>query len=305
MKIVFIYELIDPITDETRYIGKTNNIIGRFSGHLNDNSFTYKANWIKSLKKRNLKPILNIIDEVNNEEAGYWEMFYISLYRSWNCRLTNGTRGGEGGSTNKGKKFSEEWIKNLKLGKSKEYKELKRKRKIKSLIERLIKPEIRKKAAETHRKNYPFWISEETKEKISKAHKGKIISEEHKKKISQKLKGRTSPNKGNILSLESKKQMSESHKGKTLSKEIKEKISKANKKTWELRERASKRKGVSNSKLFKTILQFDKKENFIKEWKGIKITSKILNISENGIIDCCKGKQKTCGGFIWKYKLTV
>jgi len=98
MKTTFIYELIDPITDETRYIGKANNPKGRFAGHLNDKSKAYKNNWIKSLKNKGLKPILNIIDEVNNEEAGYWEIFYISLYRSWNCRLTNLDKGGLGGS---------------------------------------------------------------------------------------------------------------------------------------------------------------------------------------------------------------
>ncbi len=305
MKRYFIYELIDPITDETRYIGKTIDLKGRYSGHLNDFSFTHKTNWVKSLKNKGLKPVLNVIDEVNENEANYWEIFYIGLYKSWNCRLTNGTKGGDGGSTNFGKKFSEEWKRNLKLGKTEEYKELKKKNKISFLISRLITPEARKKAVMTRKKNYPSGLTEKTRKKISESHKGKIISEEHKKKISQKLKGRTSPNKNNFLSLESKRKMSNSHKGKIQLSETKKKISLANKKTWKERDKSSKRKGISNSKLFKIILQFDLEGNFLKEWVGIKNTSEILNIYEDGIINCCKGKQKTCGGFIWKYKSIV
>jgi hypothetical protein len=106
MRITFIYELIDPITFETRYIGKANNPKFRFISHLIPSALkknTYKNNWIKFLKKQNLKPILNIIDEVLFEEWEFWERFYIELYKGWNCRLTNGDNGGWGPG-----KFSEE-----------------------------------------------------------------------------------------------------------------------------------------------------------------------------------------------------
>jgi hypothetical protein len=52
----------------------------------------------------------------------------------------------------------------------------------------------------------------------------------------------------------------------------------------------------------KPILQFDKQNNFIKEWPGIIDAAKILNIGNSAIQQCCNGKQKTSGGFVWKYK---
>ena len=119
MKTIFIYELIDPITDETRYIGKTCNPSRRLKSHFlhvkNNLNCTYKENWIKSLKKRNLKPVLNIIDEVKENESNFWERFYISLYKSWNCKLTNLTDGGDGSKGMLGKHHSEETKKRMSL----------------------------------------------------------------------------------------------------------------------------------------------------------------------------------------------
>ena len=54
MKTVFIYELIDPKTNETRYVGKSVDPQGRLNkGHLGDNKTSHKRNWIKSLKEEN------------------------------------------------------------------------------------------------------------------------------------------------------------------------------------------------------------------------------------------------------------
>lgn len=95
----FIYELIDPRTDETKYIGKTINLEERLKGHINEyksNKTTLKINWIKSLEKKGLIPIINVID---TDEVNFWEIFYIQLYKSWNINLTNMTIGGTGGDT--------------------------------------------------------------------------------------------------------------------------------------------------------------------------------------------------------------
>jgi hypothetical protein len=74
-----------------------------------------------------------------------------------------------------------------------------------------------------------FIHSEETKIKLSEAHKGeknhnygKNFSEEHRRKISEAHKGRTH-------SEESRRNMSEAHKGKTFSEEHKRKISEVKK----------------------------------------------------------------------------
>lgn len=60
---------------------------------------------------------------------------------------------------------------------------------------------------------------------------------------------------------------------------------------------------IVKEKYSKTIIQYDLNGNFIKEWKGIKETAKTLNIKPPNLSACLNGRQKTCGGFIWKYKI--
>jgi NUMOD3 motif len=67
-----------------------------------------------------------------------------------------------------------------------------------------------------------FVRSEETKQKLSEAGKGRTHSEETRKKISESQKGRT-------LSEETRKKMSESLKGKKHSEESKKKMSESKK----------------------------------------------------------------------------
>lgn len=55
-------------------------------------------------------------------------------------------------------------------------------------------------------------------------------------------------------------------------------------------------------KCMKPIIQFDKNEIFVREWDSIKEAGETLLIDRSNISGCCKGKTKTAGGFIWKYK---
>ena len=133
-KVVYIYSLENPLTNDIRYIGKTVNLKRRLKGHLDEakelnSKITYKVSWIRSLLKQGIVPVLNIIDEVKENEWEFWEKHYISLYRSWGFKLTNGTEGGDGNMC---------WQKHHK---------------------------------------------EETKRKISEAHKGKHKTKEHKKNL--------------------------------------------------------------------------------------------------------------------------
>lgn len=91
-----IYLLVDPRTNIPKYIGKTNNITTRMYGHFSEKTLTKKNNWLKSLKTKGLKPIVEIIDEVREEEWQFWEQHYISLYKSWGFNLLNGDQGGLG-----------------------------------------------------------------------------------------------------------------------------------------------------------------------------------------------------------------
>ena len=50
------------------------------------------------------------------------------------------------------------------------------------------------------------------------------------------------------------------------------------------------------------IIQYDLNMNLIKEYPSIAIASKETGINKCNISACIKNRQKTAGGFIWKYK---
>jgi len=52
----------------------------------------------------------------------------------------------------------------------------------------------------------------------------------------------------------------------------------------------------------KIILQFDKQNIFIKEYNSVIIASQETRVNYSNIRGCVQGRQKTAGGFIWKYK---
>lgn len=52
----------------------------------------------------------------------------------------------------------------------------------------------------------------------------------------------------------------------------------------------------------KPIYQLDLEEKIIREWDTIKQASEKLNIQKVCIASCCRKKQKTAGGYKWKYK---
>lgn len=55
-------------------------------------------------------------------------------------------------------------------------------------------------------------------------------------------------------------------------------------------------------KCMKPIIQFNQNGTLIKEWDSIKEAGETLKIDRSGISRCCKGKLRSVGGFIWKYK---
>ena len=114
--------------------------------------------------------------------------------------------------------------------------------------------------------------NELTKKHNSESQKGRILSEETKKKLSEAKKGENHPMYGKHHPEETKKKMSEAKKGKKMSEETKDKKGK---------------------KVY--CVELDK------EFSTINKASKELNIDACGIIKVCKGKQKTSGGYHWRY----
>lgn len=120
-------------------------------------------------------------------------------------------------------------------------------------------------------------------------HTGYTHSDEVKERQRQMLLGTKH-------SVETKVKMSISHKGLV--------------KTLEHRRNLSKSlSGVAKTEKHKAslsdshkipIIQYDINGNFIKEWAGIIDAQRTLGI--NHIPECCKGKNKTAGGYKWSYK---
>lgn len=87
--------MIDPLTLEVRYIGRTKNSLKRrLSDHISDsksNHNSYKKNWINSLKKLNKSPIIELIETLDCswEESYIVEQRYISDYFKRGCNLVN------------------------------------------------------------------------------------------------------------------------------------------------------------------------------------------------------------------------
>ena len=98
----YIYSLSDPITNEIRYVGQTNNLKIRYNQHLNKSCDeknpqynTYKSRWIRKLLSNNLKPIISILETVNTlEESNLRENYYIEKFTNEGIKLTN-SHGGD------------------------------------------------------------------------------------------------------------------------------------------------------------------------------------------------------------------
>lgn len=105
---------------------------------------------------------------------------------------------------------------------------------------------------------------------------GLQMSDELKNKISESLKGRRAWNKGIKMPFR-----------KSASNMIYPKKPKTN--------------GSKRGTRAKKVIQYDLDGSFIRVWDSITEASRTLNIQHPCISDCCRGKQKTAGGFIWKY----
>lgn len=254
---VFIYGLIDPDTNELRYIGKSVKPKIRLRKHISERNKhdSYKDRWVRKLYKEGKKPELLIIDEVLKSDWQFWEIHYISYFKGIGCRLTNGTIGGDQPPSTKGRKHTEE---------------------------------SKKKMSDFKRGKPIPWLNN-----------GEPLTNEHKNNLSKSLKGRKSEKKdktyeefyGSEKADKIRKKLSESHIG----------LNSGEKHPMYGKNHSDKTKELLSKTFSKKVIQLNKNNEFIKEWESIKMAQIGIGI-KNGISNCCQGKQKTAGGFKWKYK---
>ena len=100
MKKFLIYALLDPESEEIRYIGKSCNGLARPKQHFYPSSLrvhSYKNSWMKSVFSRGLRPGIRVLQEFDSKtHLAAAEMYFISGYKRIGSRLTNLTDGGGG-----------------------------------------------------------------------------------------------------------------------------------------------------------------------------------------------------------------
>lgn len=97
-----IYGLTEPNGGELRYVGKaTSGTVRRLRQHLTPSAMargSHRANWVRSLVMRGLKPEIFVIEScATKEDLNEAERHHIAQFRSLGCRLTNASGGGESG----------------------------------------------------------------------------------------------------------------------------------------------------------------------------------------------------------------
>jgi predicted GIY-YIG superfamily endonuclease len=95
MKVIYIYGLKDPETNEIRYIGRASDLSRRLYEHhqlKRLNTQTHKNKWLLSLINKGLKANIEILEECNELNWSEREKYWIANTPN----LTNTTKGGEG-----------------------------------------------------------------------------------------------------------------------------------------------------------------------------------------------------------------
>lgn len=160
-RIWYIYALIDPRTNDVRYVGTTVRPNDRLRCHIKDceRETTHKAHWICQLLALDLRPIMQILDQgAGHQFSVEAEQRWIAHYRTAGARLTNHSDGGDGPN---GHKWTDEQRAKI--------------------IGRPVTPDARKKISAA-RTGQP--MNARHRERLIAVHTGKPLSDEHKAKIS-------------------------------------------------------------------------------------------------------------------------
>lgn len=161
----YVYQYRDPITKSIRYIGK-----GKGNRYLpNSHNHGYCGNWINSLKKQGMKPIIEFPEkDLTEKEAFALERKLIKRAKEEGHPLTNLTDGGEGLSGFKHSEESKKKMSELAIGKT-------------------HTDETKKKLSISGKGRPGFWtgksLSEDHKNRLSESHKGYTMPESQKEKI--------------------------------------------------------------------------------------------------------------------------
>ena len=176
-----IYGLVDPRTDELRYIGRSSNGLERPRYHVwyvkcgNYPLTTRCQAWIKSLLNIDREPQFIVLEDfeiANDDILNSAEKRLIAHHRLCGCNLTNHTDGGEGSI---GYKHTKESLD--KISKSSKGRQARLGMKTSDVTKKRISKSQQGKTT-----------SVETRRKMSNSHRGKKVSDETRRKMSEAAK---------------------------------------------------------------------------------------------------------------------
>ena len=85
-----IYSLVCPLKNEVMYVGKTKQPLEvRLIGHIYDKNNKDKAKWIKSLRARNIKPQINLLEVCSELKSNIAEKNWIKYFNKIGVKLFN------------------------------------------------------------------------------------------------------------------------------------------------------------------------------------------------------------------------
>lgn len=274
MRMGHIYSLNDPISDIPRYIGFSTRVKTRYTLHCNSQEKTHKGNWIRSLKEKGLKPKLDILDEVSVEEIKFWEIYYISLYKSWGFNLVNGTFGGDG-TLGLSRIITKEMI-------------------AKGLETRIINGSLQRVAQINKESGLNEWARQ------------RMLSDKNPGKKQMKPVLQYSKNGKFIKEFESaaivEREFGFNANGIGLC--CKNKFSTSNGFRWKYKDGEIKQELPLMLNPY-IIIQYDLNDSFIKEWDSLSEIEKKLKFFHSNIRLACNGTYKQAYGYKWKCKKDV
>lgn len=184
--IVYIYSLRDPRDNALRYIGKTTNPKRRWHAHCKDFRTGHKDRWLKQLNSIGLKPIMEIVETIENSNDLDWqdrERWWIKSSMEAGHPLTNLDSGGNSGMEKSAETRAK--LSTIFTGRKQSQETIEKRRP--KLIGHTMSAAGRAavSAAQLSRRH-----TEETKSKIRAARAKQVISDETRAKLSAALKGR-------------------------------------------------------------------------------------------------------------------
>lgn len=123
---------------------------------------------------------------------------------------------------------------------------------------------------------------------------------------------------GTKISEWQKQRISEASKGRVVSEETRQKLSIATKKSWKNSERIKLMRKINTGKLnpqygkiktdeekilcgAKSVIQFNMNQEVLSVYISLHSASEKTGIARCGIANCCNGKAKQAGGFLWEW----